>query len=142
MVLPWVPRQGACVPAPLAKIWCHKAVCVSPAGTSRAWGKAARLPASPRGPSAPTILGQERGDVSGRGSRAGRELLGLRVLQPALWALRFGFLLSALFLFLARPRGCQPQRESGLRGTAAGTGRGKHGAGAGQAVGDGGELMP
>lgn len=33
-------------------------------------------------------------------------LLGLRVLQPALWALRFGFLLSALFLFLARPWGC------------------------------------
>lgn len=35
-------------------------------------------------------------------------LLGLRVLQPALWVLRFGFLLSALFLFLARPRGCRP----------------------------------
>lgn len=51
----------------------------------------------------------------GRSGRAGTEpaipavwLLGLRVLQPALWALRFGFLLSALFLFLARPRGCRP----------------------------------
>lgn len=108
------------MPALLAKIWCHEAVCVSPAGTSRAWGKAVRLPLLPLSPSAPTILGQERGDMAGRGSRAGRELLGLRVLQPALWALRFGFLLSALFLFLARPRGCQPRRESGLRGTGQG----------------------
>lgn len=55
---------------------------------------------------------------AGRGGAAGGEterteptvpavrLLRLRVLQPALWALRFGFLLSTLFLFLARPRGC------------------------------------
>lgn len=95
-------------------------------------------------------LGAGRGTQPGRGRRAGTGPavpaawpLGLRVLQPALWALRFGFLLCSFPLPRQAPGlSTDLKGKSGLRGTVVGTGRGKHGAGAGQAVGDGGEVMP
>jgi len=100
--------------------------------------------------------GQQLGDTGGvpwprRGGKAGKERavpaawpMRLRVLQPALWALRFGFPSLDSFPLPRQAPGLPTdlKGKSGLRGTAAGTGRGKHGAGAGQAVGDGGEVMP